>query len=75
MSEAKPETGFSYSVSAGKLDTIRGETVPQGTVAAIGVEGVSAVGREVTPRAIQMTVGLFQFADQSNRKDPNSETK
>jgi hypothetical protein len=75
VSEIKPETGFSYSVSAGKLDTIRGAVVPQGTVAVLGVDGVSASGREFNSRAIQMTVGLFRFAELSNREDPSGAAK
>lgn len=72
---SESETGFSYSASDGKLDTIRGESVPRGMIAALGIEHICAAGRKISARAIQMTVGLFQFAERSNRKEPNGEMK
>ena len=75
MSEPTPPPGFSYSASDGKLDTIRGVRVAEGTIAAVGMEAVPAAGRVVTPRAVEMTEGLFQFAERSHRKDPGRETE
>ena len=47
----------------------------EGTIAALGMEAVPAAGRVVTPRAVEMTEGLFQFAERSHRKDPGRETE
>ncbi len=62
--------GFSYSIYNGKLDTIRRQTVPQGIIKVFGIEDIAATNREITIRAIQMTAGIFHFAEQSNRKEP-----
>lgn len=75
MSKNKTKTGLSFTISAGKLDTIRGQAIPPGTIAVPGVECISVEKREITPRAIQMTIGLFQFAERCNRKEPNDEMK
>jgi hypothetical protein len=61
---------LTYSVTDGKLETIRGTRVPEGTLAAPGVESVSQTGRQVTQRALAMTEGLFHFAERSHQKDP-----
>ncbi len=71
MSEPTPPTDLSYTVSAGKLDKIRETAVPVGVMASPGLEAVSPAGRVVTRRAVEMTEGLFSFAERSNQKEPD----
>ena len=70
MSESA-KRDFTFTVRGDALGEIRGTQVPAGTMAAPGVEDVPPEARVVTQRALEMTDGLFQFAERSNAPDPN----
>ncbi|HEV3437896.1 MAG TPA: hypothetical protein VG122_11080 [Gemmata sp.] len=76
MSEPAAERDFTFSIQGDKLGKIRGTDVPEGMMAAPGVESLSEEGqkgRVVTQRAVSMTEGLFEFAERSNQKEQPSE--
>jgi hypothetical protein len=75
VSEPNPHAGFSYSLVNGRLGTLRGVTVAEGTIAVPGAESVPPASREVTPRAVDMTGGIFEFAERSHAKDPSEPGK
>ena len=68
--------GFSFTLTqTGDIATIRGVSVPEGLIAAIGLAAVTPMSREVTPRAIKMTAGIFKFAERANQPEPNEAGK
>jgi len=62
--------GFSFTLTeTGDLATIRGLSVPEGLIAAPDLAAVTPRSREVTTRAIEMTAGIFDFAELTNRPE------
>lgn len=76
MPSENQSLGFSFTLTkTGDIATIRCVSVPEGLIAAIGLAAVNPSSREVTPRAIEMTAGIFEFAERANRPEPNEAGK
>lgn len=76
MPSEAPNRGFSFTLTAtGHLATIRGVEVPVGVIAAPDLASVPPGSREVTPRAIELTTGIFEFAERANQPEPKEDGK
>lgn len=65
MINVKTEKGDSYITLTedGNIDTIHGNKVPEGVIAAAGYLAVPEDSREISIRSIQMSKGFFDFAE------------
>lgn len=70
MTDEPPLSDLTVTIENGKVTKIRGADVPPGAIFMPGMADVSFEGTLVTARAIQMTRGLFEFAERSHRKEP-----
>lgn len=67
---------FSFTISSkGEFVSIRGLQVPKGSIAAPNLVAISPESREVTPRAIKLTAGIFDFARRANQQEPTEDKR